>query len=70
VRCLVVLLALVVLGFSVDRLGLRTWIAWLNRRAKPQDNGSKQYWRLHWWKRHMRPKKPPPQLQPNAYFRR
>jgi hypothetical protein len=48
VRCLVVLLALVVLGFSVDRLGLRTWIAWLNRRAKPQDNGSKQYWRLHW----------------------
>jgi hypothetical protein len=47
VRCLVVLLALVVLGFSVDRLGLRTWIAWLNRRARHQDNSSKEYWGLH-----------------------
>jgi hypothetical protein len=48
VRCLVALLALVVLVFSVDRLGLLTWIAWSNRRAKHQDDGSKQYWRLHW----------------------
>jgi hypothetical protein len=47
VRCLVALLALVVLVFSVDRLGLLTWIAWLNRRAEHQDNGSKETWRLH-----------------------
>jgi hypothetical protein len=47
VRCLIALLALVVLVFSIDRFGLLTWIAWLNRRANHQDNGSKEYWRLH-----------------------
>jgi hypothetical protein len=45
---LITLLFLVVLVFIIDRLGLLTWIAWLNRgKGKPKDKAAKEYWRVH-----------------------
>jgi hypothetical protein len=50
--CFVAFLVLIALVFAVDQLGLRLWVAWLNRRdgkheGKPEDNGSGEYWKVH-----------------------
>ena len=45
---LVVLLALAAMAFAIEQIGLRIWIAWLNRHLGQRKNGdSKEYWRTH-----------------------
>ena len=42
------LLALVALPFFARQLGLRAWIAYLNRREnKHKDKAAEEYWRIH-----------------------
>jgi hypothetical protein len=42
------LLAFFAISFFARQLGLRAWIAYLNRREnKPKDEAAGEYWRAH-----------------------
>ena len=44
----IALLALAAMAFAIEQIGLRIWIAWLNRHLGQRTNsGSKEFWRAH-----------------------
>jgi hypothetical protein len=51
--CLIAFLALVVLTFVANRLGLISWLAWLVRNEEDRHNENRdsedadEYWRIH-----------------------